>query len=181
MLPNLEALWWASDPVLMRFHRFRYKGGGASPQHETRNQIGRNSLTLLECSLGIRYVLMARPRAQKIRRASSGGGKFRGDFLVRETALPHIDPCGSRHLAVSTRKAARRSRGAIACGLETLRRREDKHSRICLWPHALGDYASRISASSRAMARRSNPQSGEGKQGAPVDEHSRADRRPQPR
>jgi hypothetical protein len=24
-----------------------------------------------------------------------------GDFLVREIALPHIDPCGSRHLAVS--------------------------------------------------------------------------------
>jgi hypothetical protein len=65
MLPNLEALWWASDPVLMRFHRFRYKGGGASPQHETRNQIGRNSLTLLECSLGIRYVLMAHQEHKK--------------------------------------------------------------------------------------------------------------------
>jgi hypothetical protein len=41
------------------------------------------------------------PRAQKIRRPSSGGGLFRGDFLVREIALPHIDPFGSRHLAVS--------------------------------------------------------------------------------
>jgi hypothetical protein len=42
-----------------------------------------------------------RPRAQKIRRLSSGGGTVDGDFLVREIALPHIDHYGSRHLAVS--------------------------------------------------------------------------------
>jgi hypothetical protein len=41
------------------------------------------------------------PRAQKIRRPSSGGGLFRGDFVVRKIALPRIDPFGSRHLAVS--------------------------------------------------------------------------------
>ena len=55
----------ASDPVFMRFHRFRYKGAGASPQPETGNQIGRNSLTLFECSLGIRYVLMAHQEHKK--------------------------------------------------------------------------------------------------------------------
>jgi hypothetical protein len=39
-----------------------------------------------------------RTRRTKNRRPSSGGGKFRGDFLVREIALPHIDSCGSRLL-----------------------------------------------------------------------------------
>jgi hypothetical protein len=43
----------------------------------------------------------SRPKSTKKPPTSSGGGKFRGDFLVREIALPHIDPFRSRHLAVS--------------------------------------------------------------------------------
>ena len=54
---------------------------------------------LFECSLGL--TIVHAPRAQKIRRPSSGGGMFRGEFSVRQIALPHIDPRGSRHLTVS--------------------------------------------------------------------------------
>ena len=38
---------------------------------------------------------------EKIRRPSSGGGKFRGDFSFGRSLLPHIDLCWPRHLAVS--------------------------------------------------------------------------------
>jgi hypothetical protein len=63
-----------------------------------------NAIAISVFTFGFFFLLvdvLDAPGAQKNRRPSSGGGKFRGDFLVREIALPHIDPCGSRHLAVS--------------------------------------------------------------------------------
>jgi hypothetical protein len=76
------------------------EGRSVSPQHEKRHGIGRDSLTLFECSLGIR-VIDHSPRAKKNPPTLIRRRKVPWRFFVREIALPHIDPCGSRHLAVS--------------------------------------------------------------------------------
>ena len=55
---------------------------GALLQYEKRRGTGRRSVTFLGAH---RVVSGHTPRAQKIRRPSSGGGKFRGDFSFRRS------------------------------------------------------------------------------------------------
>jgi hypothetical protein len=53
------------------------------------------------CSVAHTAVIVDAPRAQKNPPTFIRRRKVPWRFLVREIALPHIDPCGSRHLAVS--------------------------------------------------------------------------------
>ena len=71
--------------------------GGALLQYEKRDGIRQRSVTFVVCS----WVVSGHaPRAQK-NADPHQAAESSVEIFVRKIGLPHIDPCGSRHLAVS--------------------------------------------------------------------------------